>query len=253
MTDCKPVPTPLELSKKGYSQHKYSEEEVKNYPYSEVVGCLVHLSTKTRPDISFATNYVSRYCSATKGEDVVNVKRILRYLQGTKDLGIFYPSSNNTGVTCYTDSDFAGSGPECKMVSTTGYVIFIGGGPVVWLSKKQDVVATSVCEAEYVAAATCCMNLQSLKNFLIELTEENLPAVIYIDNTCALRLVKTGQMRSGTKHILVKFYFIGEAFKRGLFSIVHCPSQYNIADTFTKSLLVTKFKFFSSQLVKSVM
>ncbi|XP_034236309.1 secreted RxLR effector protein 161-like [Thrips palmi] len=251
MADCNPMPTPLEISKHGYSQHQYSSQEIRNFPYTEVVGCLVYLSTKTRPDISFATNYVSRYRGNPKGEDLVNVKRILRYLQGTKNLGLLFPSTSSPGVVCYTDSDFAGSGPEFKMMSTSGYVIYVGGGPVVWLSKKQDVVATSVCEAEYIAAATCCKNLQYLKSFLYELICEQVPASVKIDNACALRLIKTGQMRTGTKHILVKFYFISEALRSGMFRISHCPSKDNIADIFTKPLLVNKFKYFCSKLVTS--
>jgi hypothetical protein len=239
MNNSKPVSTPLEVQLNRPPKNE-QEKELKDlrtkYPYCQAVGSLQHLATKTRPDISFAVNYVSRYMQDPTEFDVKNVKRIFRYLQGTREYGLLYPSTRGPNTVCYSDSDFAGSGREGKMKSTSGYIVTIAGGPVAWLAKKQDIVATSVCEAEYISASLCCKELKYLKTLIHELTREEIPAELYVDNQSAIRLIQTGQMHSRTKHIDVRYYSISEKFDKGLFSIKYCPSQKNIADIFTKAL-----------------
>jgi len=84
----------------------------------------------------------------------------------------------------------------------------------------------------------------------MELTEANVPAVMWIDNASALSLIRTGQMKSGSKHIQVKYYFISEALDNGLFKIQHCPTDENVADIFTKPLGPTKFQGFRRHMVQ---
>ncbi|WMV41501.1 hypothetical protein MTR67_034886 [Solanum verrucosum] len=68
-------------------------------------------------------------------------KRILRYLQGTKDFGIFYMKGEKTYLVRFTDSDYAGDQDDRK--STSGYVFMLGAGPVLWSSKKQTICTLS--------------------------------------------------------------------------------------------------------------
>jgi hypothetical protein len=99
----------------------------RNYPYRETVGSILYLAYKTRPDLSFAVGYASRYMETPTEEKIKNIKQIFRYLNGFIDQGIKYLSEAEEDlIETYSDSDFAGD-PESRQ-STTGYVIFFGGG-----------------------------------------------------------------------------------------------------------------------------
>lgn len=258
MEKCNSAPTPMEARKKkqenqcDQSEQSVTSEPPSKFPYCQVVGSLQYLSCKTRPDIAFATNYASRFMAEPTSRNVTEVKRVLRYLQGTKDLGILFPTHSQQNLECYTDADFAGSGEAGKFKSTSGNVIYLGGGPISWLAKKQKTVASSSCEAEYISAAHCCKSILFIKSLVQELTSEDIPTTLYIDNQSALKLIQTGQMRTDTKHIQVKYHFISEAFDKGVFKLKYCPTDYNIADIFTKPLdSITKFINFRVQLCQT--
>ncbi|KAI3461403.1 hypothetical protein Pfo_018066 [Paulownia fortunei] len=80
-------------------------------------------------------------------------KRILCYLKGTINFGLFYLVSNDYKLVGYNDDDWAGDTDDRK--STTGFVFFIGDTVFTWISKKQPIVTLSICEVEYVATASC--------------------------------------------------------------------------------------------------
>lgn len=90
-----------------------------NYPYREIVGSLLYLSTKTRPDIAYGINFCSRYVERPTNERIRDVKHVLKYLNGSRNLGIEYKTNNKTRVLdAYCDADYAGD-PETRK-STTG-------------------------------------------------------------------------------------------------------------------------------------
>lgn len=107
-----------------------TEENAKEkgkFPYREAGGSLLYLACKTRPDLNYAVNYESRSVNDPKRQDIVNVKRTLRYLNCNKKNGIFYSSlpteEKYIKIQAYCDSDFAGNPRDRK--STTGFVILI--------------------------------------------------------------------------------------------------------------------------------
>ena len=121
--------------------------------YREAIRALLYASLGTRPDITFAVQVLSQFASKLSQEHWRAIKRILRYLQGTKDLGITYDNLNGYAdihVSSYSDADWGSSLIDQRSVS--GYVFLIGGGAVAWSSKKQPTVALSSTEAEYMAS-----------------------------------------------------------------------------------------------------
>lgn len=120
--------------------------------YKQMVESLIYL-TATRPDMMFVVCLISRFMANPTELHFAAVKRIMRYLKGTMELGIWYERGGDTGLVGYTDSDYAGDLDDSK--STSGYVFLMGGGAVAWSSRKQPIVTLSTTEAEYVAAATC--------------------------------------------------------------------------------------------------
>jgi len=244
MYECRPVSTPMESNKETYDNNS---DEGTDFPYREIVGTLRYLSCKTRPDITYAVNFANRFIENPTHKDIVNVKRILRYLKGTQHIGIQFTLGDR--ILGYCDSDYAGSGPEGKMKSTTGYTVIYANGPITWCSRKQNVVATSTAEAEYISAAECCKELQYLSTLFRELTTTKPRIDLYIDNQSAIKLIQSGQMNKRSKHIDVWFYYISEAYHENkLFELHYCSTEEQVADIFTKPLLSTKFQKFRTLL-----
>jgi len=252
MEDCRPMDTPIELNKNKKKQN-YTEIGKKRtkFPYREAIGSLQHLACKTRPDLAFAVNYANRFVENPSHDDINNVRTILRYLKGHLELGLHYKSEDH--IQAFSDSDYAGSGPEGKMMSTTGFVLTYAKGPVAWCSRKQNIVALSTTEAEYVAAAECCKEIQYISTLYKELTDKPAQVTLHVDNQSVIKLIKTGQMNRRSKHINVRFHYISVAYDDKLFSITYCPTGEQTADIFTKALLANKFTKFRDMLIDRVM
>ncbi|XP_066968182.1 uncharacterized protein [Macrobrachium rosenbergii] len=116
------------------------------------VGSLLYLSTRTRPDITFAVCNVAKFCTNPTKYHWSAVKRIFRYLRGTCDLGIVYSKQNSCFCVGYSDADWAGDKNDSK--STSGYCFSLSSGLISWRTNKQSCVALSTAEAEYVALSS---------------------------------------------------------------------------------------------------
>jgi dsRNA-specific ribonuclease len=108
-------------------------------------------------------------------------------------------------LEAYCDADHAGD-KDCK--STTGFIMFYGSGPITWASNKQKTVATSSVEAEYIAAATCVAQLKFVRTLIEELLERKIKVTLHMDNTSAIRMIKSGQLSTNSHHIDIKFQFV---------------------------------------------
>lgn len=155
--------------------------------YQSIVGSLLYLSMKTRPDIAFAVSCAARYCSSPSEYNLMCVKRILRYLCGTIDYGILYSKQSSSYCEGYSDSDWAGDVRDRK--STSGYCFAINGGLISWKSCKQKCVSLSTAEAEYVALAACTQEAVWLNQLFVDLNYYNhMPLVINEDNQAAIAI-----------------------------------------------------------------
>ncbi|XP_020271177.1 uncharacterized protein LOC109846363 [Asparagus officinalis] len=167
MSNCNPVATPAEVGVKlrRDTPGSYIDPTL----YKSLVGSLRYL-TITRPDIVFAVGLVSRYMEEPRQEHFKAAKRILRYVRGSIDQGLFYTQCADSRLVGYTDSDYGGDLDERK--STSGYMFNIGSATFSWSSKKQSVVALSSCEAEYIAASTCACQAIWLRSLMKELQHQ---------------------------------------------------------------------------------
>ena len=118
--------------------------------YRSMIGSLLYL-TPSRPDIMFSVCMCARFQATPKDCHLVAVKRILRYLKHSSSIGLWYPKGAKFDLIGYSDSDYAGCKVDRK--STSGNCQFLGRSLVSWSSKKQNSVALSTAEAEYVSAA----------------------------------------------------------------------------------------------------
>jgi hypothetical protein len=232
MKDCNPVSTPAEC---GTKLHKDLDgQKVDSTLYKQIVGSLMYLTT-TRPDIMYSVSLISRYMENPTELHLLAAKRILRYLQGTRNLGIYYTKGEKSDLIGFTDSDYAGDQDDRK--STSGYVFMLGNGAVSWSSKKQPIVTLSTTEAEFVAATTCVCQAIWLRKILEELQFKQIGCTtIFCDNSSTIKLSKNPVLHGRSKHIDVKFYFLRDLCKDGTIDLVYCKSEDQIADIFTKAL-----------------
>ncbi|KAJ4976968.1 hypothetical protein NE237_002074 [Protea cynaroides] len=149
ISDCESINTPVKIGIK-FSKNK-DGEIVDPTRFISLVGSL-HYLTCTRPDILYGVGLVSRYMEEPTTTLWKMTKKILRYIKGTLNFGLFYSSSNDLKLVGYSDSDWARDLDDRK--STTGFVFFMGDAVFTWTSKKQPIVTLSTCEAEYVATTS---------------------------------------------------------------------------------------------------
>ncbi|GAU51330.1 hypothetical protein TSUD_412770 [Trifolium subterraneum] len=147
--------TSLDKDEKGKN---VSEKE-----YRGMIGSLIYL-TASRPDIVFAVGLCARFQTSPKESHLIAVKRIFRYLVGTPDVGLWYKKGSHFDLQAYCDADYAGDKIERK--STSGACQFLGEALVSWYCRKQNTIALSTTEAEYVVASNCCSQVIWIKNQL---------------------------------------------------------------------------------------
>ncbi len=241
MPTCKGVSTPLPISLKTKTPTSSSTmtptSDMAAFPYANILGGIRYLVTCTRPDICFAANFLSRYMQAPSPIHTQHLKRLLRYLQETKDFGITYSASQplqKPFLTCYSDADWGGD--EETLQSTSGYVYLLSSGAVSWQSKKQERVTLSSTEAEYVAMTLALKEGIWLKHFLKETTLfPDHPLLLQCDNMSAIMLAKNLKHSELTKHIAMKLQFVRELLHEGNIEIVHVRTEGQWADFLTKS------------------
>ncbi|XP_062029072.1 uncharacterized protein LOC133745095 [Rosa rugosa] len=131
--------------------------------YRSMIGSLLYL-TASRPDISYNVGVCARFQANPKESHLEAVKRIIRYISGTVNCGIFYTFDTNVEIAGYSDADWGGNLKDRK--STSGGCFFIGNNLVAWHSKKQNCISLSTAEAEYVAVESCCTQMLWMKQML---------------------------------------------------------------------------------------
>lgn len=245
MQDSKPKPTPM--LKTNEDDDEKGDFQREKFPYREAVGSLLYASNKTRPDLAFSVGYASRKLQNPSNQDAANVKRIFRYLNGTKSDGITFKKNGQLSLEAFSDADWA-EDPSTRR-STTGYIVFFCGGPISWASRRQPNVTKSSTESEYVSAADCCAELMFLKTLIEEVTDVNIDVNLNVDNQSSIKLIKNGILRRKSKHIEVKYYFIKEKVDENQLKINYVPTESQTADILTKPLATTKFNEFKKLLV----
>lgn len=244
MNDAKPISIPCNIDKNIETK----QAPHVNFPYRECVGGLLYLSKTTRPDISQAVNEASKKVENPGKQDIIALKKILKYLVGTKDKGIKFKINGDISMlNAYCDSDYANDIHNRR--STSGYAILFCEGPISWCSKQQPIVALSSTEAEYIAAADCIKETLYLKSFLTELINLKINITLNIDNQSSIQLIKAGYFNKRSKHIDVRYYFIHEHYVKGNIIIKYCPTDQQIADILTKPLGKIKFEFHCKKLL----
>lgn len=149
-------PTYIPMSQSTLLDKDETGKNVDITQYRRIIGSLLYL-TASRPDIMFAVGVCARFQVNPKESHLNAVKKIIKYIKSTQNLGLWYSKEGGIELKGYTDSDFAGCKVDRK--STSGICQFLGQRLVSWHSKKQNSIALSTAEAEYIAAGSCCAQI----------------------------------------------------------------------------------------------
>ena len=247
MNDCSPSVAPIvkgdRFNLNQCPKNDLEREQMKNIPYASAVGSLMYAQVCTRPDIAFVVGMLGRYQSDPGLDHWRAAKKVMRYLQGTKDYMLMYRRTDNLEVIGYSDSDFAGCIDSRK--STSGYIFMMASGAVSWRSAKQTLTATSTMEAEFVSCFEATSHGVWLKSFISGLRIMDSifrPLKIYCDNSAAVFMAKNNKSGSRSKHIDIKYLAIRERIKEKKVVIEHVSTELMIADPLTKGMPLLKFK-----------
>ena len=168
------------------------------------------------------------------------IKQILRYLRGTISLGIKYEKCDELKLLGYSDSSHNVDMDDGR--STTGHIFFLGKSPITWCSQKQETVALSLCEAEFMAATSAACQAIWLRELLAEVTGlEKQKVLIRIDNKSAITLSKNPVFHGRSKHIHTRFHFIREHVENEQVEVEHVAGKEQVADPLTKALARVRF------------
>lgn len=168
------------------------------------------------------------------------IKQILRYVKGTLGYGIRYARGEPMELVGYSDSSHNIDQDDGR--STTGHIFFLGKSPITWCSQKQETVALSSCEAEYMAASSASYQAIWLRDLLEELTGAKIQAVVIkVDNTSAIALVKNPVFHGRSKHIKSRYHYIRERVEEKEIVVEHIGENEQRADILTKALAKIKF------------
>ena len=225
------------LSKMQCPRNNMEREQMKKIPYASAVGSLMYAQTCTRPDISFAVGMLGRYQSDPGFEHWKAAKKVMRYLQGTKDYMLTYKRSEQLEVVGYSDSDYGGCLDSLK--STSGFVFMLANGAISWKSEKQSITASSTMEAEFVACFEASSHALWLRNFVSGLGVVDSiakPLRIYCDNTATVFFSKNVKFSSGSKHMDLKYLVVKERVQKQQMSIENIRTTLMVADPLTKGL-----------------
>nr|GEZ61435.1 ribonuclease H-like domain-containing protein [Tanacetum cinerariifolium] len=179
--------------------------------YRSLAGALQYL-TFTQPDLSYAVQQLCLYMHDPREPHLIDMKRVLRYLRGTTDLGLQLFQSTTSQLIAYSDADWTGCSAMRR--STSGYCVFLGDNLLTWSSKRHDTLSRSSAEAKYRGVMNVVAETSWIHNLLYELyTPLFTVNLVYYDNVSVIYMSANPMQHQHTKHIEIDIHFIRDKEK----------------------------------------
>ena len=254
---CKPTPSTGMLHKDEDGQDRKD-----NWNYRSVIGMLNYLANTTRPDIMMAVHQCARFCENPRLSHEKGVKRIVKYLLGTRHLGIKAKIDRNLGLAACADSDFANGwnkvNPDdaSSLYSRTGYIIYYMGMSITWCSKLQSRIALSSTDAEHAALSTCLRDVIPIMHLIAEISthiqvESQRPVIkcrLFEDNESCIKIAKAPILTPRTKHIALEYHHFRWYVDNGLVLLESIMIGEQTADILTKPVPDPQFNYLRKKL-----
>jgi hypothetical protein len=240
MMDCKSMDTPMTTDIRKVKDP--NSDPVDPSLYRQLIGRLMYF-VNTRLDICFVVNTLSQFQVEPRHEHWIVAKHVLRYICGTINYGLRYTTPNDIQLHGFTYSYWAGSAEDRK--STSGMCFSLGSTMISWSSRKQNYVALSTAEAEYIAACEACIEAIWLRKLISDLFDQvPYSTIIHCDNHSCIRLSEHPVFHEISKHIEIKYYFTQDKFQERELKLQCIPTDEQIVDILTKPLSRIKFAYF---------
>ena len=214
MAECKPKSTPCAL---GIEKEC---DESRNLPdpglYRATVGCLIYVMTGTRPDLCYPVTRLSQAMSRSTQLDLSMAKHVLRYLKGSWEQGLkFVKSQTSLKLAGFCDSNWGASVKDRRSITGYNFELTDKGPLISWKSRKQQTVALSTCEAEYISLVNAVQEAKFLKQLRNDINIVSDDVLINVDNQGAINLAKNPVNHQRSKHIDIKYHFIRSDIQKG--------------------------------------
>jgi hypothetical protein len=202
--------------------------------YQSIIGSCMYLVTCTRPDLAYPVSYLSQFLDPPSKSHLRAAKPLVRYIKGTKDLKLAFPCADALEITLegYSDSDYRNCLDTRQSIS--GNLFRLNKLTICWGSKQQKSVATSMCDAEYMAIAKATKQWIWLTNTLEELNGPVTNAIIFCDNKATIDIAYNQKIGDQSKHIEVTVHLVCENIESEQISLHQVESVENLADICTK-------------------
>ena len=235
MQDCKLKLIPCDPSAPKLDFEENSQDYENPRKYREIVGSLIYLMSCTRPDICYVVSLLSQHLAAPTDAHFNLAKHVLRYLRGTTKYGlVFHRSDVPLRLNGYCDSDW---GASADRRSITGYCFQTSSDSsiICWKSRKQQTIALSTCEAEYMAITSAIQEANFLRQILSDMNNCPTASVdLNVDNMGAIELARNPVHHQRSKHIDIRYHYIRLQIATGTIILHYVESKDNVSDVFTK-------------------
>ena len=222
------------------ANHLFETREAEKLPtdkaefYHSAAAKLLYLSKRVRPDIILAVSFLTTRVQSPDVDDWSKLQRVLKYLNGTQEMGIVLRPDKSGKHEAYIDASY---GIHADGKSHSGMILTLGLGPLLVKSTKQKINTKSSTEAELIALSDLCSPVIWNREFLIAQGENLKPTTVYQDNQSTMALVNKGASTSErTRHIKIRYFWVKDQVDNGEIQIVYVPTEDMTADILTKPL-----------------
>ena len=200
---------------------------------------VLYLAKRARPDVLLPISFLSTRVQSPDTDDWKKLERVLKYLSGTKEMGIVLRPDDELSLEAHIDASY---GVHEDGKSHSGMHLSLGLGAFFVKSSKQKIVTKSSTEAELVALSDMCSTVLWSREFLIAQGYDMPPAKVYQDNQSTMALIDRGESHSErTRHIKIRYFWVKDNVDSGDLEIIYQPTDDMIADVLTKPLQGDKF------------
>jgi hypothetical protein len=213
------------------------------FPYRSLIGSLLFLASRTRPDILFSVILLSQYNNEHTDFHVKLLLQVLNYVITTKHYRICLSKCKGNELTAYCDASYASDRDTRR--SFSGYIVYVGGVPVSWHCTKQKSVTLSTMESEFVALVHCMKEVRWINRAHIYcplVRDLEMKPIIFSDNVSSIHFSTNEVENERSKHVDVRYMFAREWYYRGYFSLKPISTAFNVSDIFTKWLSVQRLQ-----------
>ena len=230
ITPSKRAQTPLPCS-----PFTSSSPEVDKRKYRSLIGAILYVTVATRPDTAQAISRLSQYSTDPREDHLKAAQRLMKYLYNTKNYNISFNSED--GLRGFSD---ATHGTEKDGKSRSGYFLTLCGGPILWGSHRQRVVANSIAEAEYMAMSQLGRDIVYARQLLAELGHPQgtaeLSTPLHEDCAPAIRIATNPGFSKASKSIRIAYHNVRQLVRDNIITIIKIPGENQPADILTKPL-----------------